>query len=218
MKIAVLGGTGHIGVGIALRFAILGHEVIVGSRSPEKAEAKAKEYLDILKERGIDGKITGMKNEDAAKEAEISILAIPHEHAYSTAEGLKDFLRGKIVVSPIVPMERRGKLLLYNPPQEGSAAERLETILTESRVVSAFQTVPANRFANLDAKFEWDVPVCSNDEDAKKTVMDLINQIEGLRAIDAGPLAVSRLVESITPLLINVMIRNDIKDIGVKFL
>lgn len=218
MKIAVIGGTGHIGVGIALRFAMLGHEVIVGSRNLEKAETKANEYLVELEKRGVNGKIVGMENEDAAEKAEVSVFAIPYEHAYSTAEALKEFLHEKIVISPIVPMERRGKFILYNPPQEGSAAEKLASILTESRIVSAFQTIPARKFADLDAEFEWDVPVCSNDEDAKRIVIDLINQINGLRAIDAGPLVVSRLVESITPLLINVMIRNNIKDIGVKFL
>jgi hypothetical protein len=217
MKIAVLGGTGHIGVGIALRFAMLGHEVIVGSRELEKANAKAKEYKAILEKKGVKGNIVGMRNEDAAKEAEISIFTIPYKHAYPTAEALKESLKGKVVVSPIVPMEKKGRFFFYTPPDEGSAAQKLASILTESRIVSAFQTIPAEKFANLNSNFEWDILVSSDDDGAKRKVIELINQIGGLRAVDAGPLAASRLVESITPLLINIMLRNEMRDIGVKF-
>lgn len=218
MKIAILGGTGHIGMGIALRIAMLGNEVIVGSRELEKANIKAREYRNILEQRGLEGNIIGMENGEAAREADISILTIPYKYAYSTAESLRNFLRDKIVISPIVPMVKKGGFFLYDPPVEGSAAEKLASILTESKIVSALQTIPAKKFADLDAKFEWDVPVCSNDEDAKRITMKLIDRMEKLRALDAGPLVVSRLIESITPLLLNLMLQNKIKSLGVKFL
>lgn len=217
MKIALLGGTGNLGVGLAVRFAMLGHDVIVGSRKLEKAEKKAEEYNEILSKMESKAKVIGLKNEDAARKSEISFFTIPWNHAFSTAEQLKDVLADKIVVSPLVPMEKKNGFFIYNPIPEGSAAEKLAGILKNSRVVSAFHNIPADKFADLDAKFDWDVAVCSDDEDAKKIVIDLINQIDGLRALDAGPLAASRMIESITPLLITISIKNKMKDLGVKF-
>ncbi len=217
MRIAVLGGTGHIGMGISLRLAMAGHDVVVGSRLAEKAQQKAEEYTCILKERGFSSKVKGKDNSEASKIADLAILAIPFSHAYVTAESLKEDLAGKIVVSPLVPMEKKGKLFLYCPPPEGSAAEKIASILQNSRVVSAFQTAPAEKFANLDARIKWDIPVCGSDEEAKNTVIDVINSIDGLRGLDAGPLAVSRLVESLTPLLINLAIRNKTKDLSIRF-
>jgi hypothetical protein len=215
MKIALLGGTGHLGIGLAIRFALLGHEIIVGSRSTEKAKTKADEYNQILKTIG-EGKIVGYENEKAAEMADVSIFTIPWEYAFSTAESLKEVLVDKIVVSPLVPMEKVGKTFIYKRLPEGSAAEKLASIL-DSRVVSAYHNIPAEKFANFNEKFEWDVAVCGDDESAKKKVMDLTNQIEGLKAWDAGPLAVSSMVESITPLLINLMVRNKMRDLGVRF-
>ena len=215
-KIALLGGTGHLGIGLAVRFAILGHEVIVGSRKLEKAKMKAEEYNSILESLGEKPTIKGLANEDAAKKAEVSIFTIPWEHAFSTAEFLKPALKDKIVVSPLVPMEKKGKTFYYTKLKEGSAAEKLASIL-DSKVVSAYQTIPAEKFARFNESFEWDVAVCGDDEEAKQTVINLTNQIKGLRAFDAGPLAVSSMVEALTPLLINIMVRNKLKDLGVRF-
>ncbi len=209
MKIAILGGTGHLGIGLSLRFAILGHKVIVGSRKLEKAEIKAEEYDEILEKAGYKPIIIGLDNENAAEEADISIFTIPWEHAFSTAEALKDVLSGKIVVSPLVPMKKVGKQFIYISLPEGSAAEKLASILKDSKVVSVYHNIPAEKFTDLNAKFDWDVAVCSDDEEAKKIVIDLTNQIEGLRALDAGSLAASRMIESITPLIVNIMIRNN---------
>jgi hypothetical protein len=217
MKIALLGGTGDIGAGLALRLALLGYEVIIGSRKIEKATSKCEEYIKTLENVKRGCTLAGKSNEDAAREADVSILTIPWEHAFSTAESLKESLEGKIVVSPIVPMEKKGGCFQYCPPEAGSAAEEIARILPNSRIVSAFQTVPAAKFCNLDAEFEWDIPVCSDDDEAKKVVMDIINRIDGLRALDAGLLSVSRMVESITPLLVNIMIRNKIKHLSVRF-
>jgi hypothetical protein len=216
MKIALLGGTGHLGMGLAVRFAILGHEVIVGSRKLEKARRRAEEYNKILMRFG-EARVRGLANHDAASEADISIFTIPWEHAFSTAEFLRQALKDKIVVSPLVPMEKKGGAFYYAKLPEGSAAEKLASIL-DSRIVSAYHTIPAEKFARFDESFEWDVAVCGDDEEAKRIVIDLTNQIKGLRAFDAGPLAVSSMIESITPLLINLMIRNKLRDIGVRFI
>jgi NADPH-dependent F420 reductase len=212
MKIAVLGGTGHLGKGLVLRLASLGYEVIVGSRSIEKAEAKAKEYSEIL---GV--KVTGLTNEEASKLCDIAILAIPWKHAFSTAEALKDKLNNKIVVSPVVPMEKVNGTFTYVNLPEGSAAEKIASILKNSRVVSAYHNIPAKKFANLNAEFEWDVAVCGDDEEAKRVIIEITNEIRGLRALDAGSLANSRIIESLTPLLINIAIKNNMKELGVRF-
>ena len=214
MEIALLGGTGNLGKGLAMRFALLGHDILIGSRREEKAKSKADDYRREVGRGGI--KIKGMLNEDAAKKCEIAFLTIPWEHAIETARMLRHVLRCKIVVSPLVPMKRIGDVFVY--ASNTSAAEMVASTLQESVVISALHTIPATRFANLKERFDWDVPVCGDDEEAKKLVMNLISQIDGLRALDAGPLSNSRLVESITPLILNLVHKNRIPEAGVKFL
>ncbi len=217
MKVAILGGTGNIGVGLSLRLAVANYSVVVGSRSEDKARKKVEEYNSILNKLGCENRIGFADNSTASKICDITILAIPYKHAFSTAKSLREELEGKIVVSPVVPMKKEGNTFVYDPPEEGSAAEKIASILDCSKVVSAFQTVPAKKFSNMNSKFDWDVPVCGDDEKAKKTVMDLVNSIDGLRALNAGPLKSSRLIESITPLLINLAIKNGIYDLSIKF-
>ncbi len=216
MKIAVLGGTGNIGVGLSMRLSIAGYDVIVGSRNKEKAKEKAREYETILKSMGYENEIEYADNRRASELCDVAILAIPCEHVFSTAESLKDVLEGKIVVSPAVPMKKEGKTFYYSPPPEGSAAEKIASILHNSQVASAFHTIPAKKFADMKAVFSWDVPVCG-EKSAKEVVMEIVNSIDGLRALDAGPLSSSRLVESVTPLLINVAIRAGMRDLSIKF-
>lgn len=217
MKIAVLGGTGNLGIGLSLRLAILGYDVIVGSRSEEKAKAKAEEYLKILSDHGYTGKIVGAVNAEASKQCDLAVITVPYEQAFTLAESLKNELAGKIVVSPLVPMKKEGKLFRYVELPEGSAGEKIAGILKDSRVVSAYHNIPADRFAELDSKFEWDVLVCSDDPEAKKAIIEITNEIKGLRALDCGDLKSSRMVESLTVLILNVMIANKLKELGVKF-
>jgi hypothetical protein len=216
MRIALLGGTGHIGAGLAFRLKLADYDVIVGSRKLEKALMKAEEYNRIVEAKGGEANIEGMENSDAAKHADIAILTIPWDKAFLTAEDLKRELKGKIVVSPVVPMQRKDGRFVYTPPPEGSAAEKIASIV-DARVVAAFNNIPAAKFADPEAEFQWDVAVCSDDAEAKKAVMAVINSIEGLRALDAGPLSAARTVEALTPLLINLALKNGMKDLGVRF-
>ncbi len=216
MKIAVLGGTGNIGIGLSMRLSIAGYDVIVGSRDEKKAEEKAREYMSVLESMGYENEIGYASNRKASELCDVAILAIPSDYIFSTAESLKDVLDGKIVVSPAVPMKKEGRTFYYAPPPEGSAAEKIASILNNSQVVSAFHTIPARKFADMKSVFNWDVPVCGDGE-AKETVMEIVNSIDGLRALDAGPLSSSRLVESVTPLLINVALRSGMKDLSIKF-
>ncbi|WP_290902478.1 NADPH-dependent F420 reductase [Ferroglobus sp.] len=216
MKISILGGTGNLGKGLAIRLNLAGFDVFVGSRKEEKAKKLAEEYNEVAEKFGGGG-IIGVENEKAAKISDVSIITIPWEHAFETAEKLKNALSEKIVVSPLVPMRFENGFAHYVEIDGSSAAEKLASILSESFVVSAFNNIPAKRFANLEEKFSWDVLVCSDDAKAKKVVMDVVNKIEGLRALDFGELKNSRIVEKLTPMLINLAKINNLKPLGLRF-
>ena len=217
MKIAILGGTGDQGFGLALRLA-KNNKIIIGSRKKEKAEEAAKRAKEILKQRGIEADIIGLENKDAAKEGDVVILSIPYEHTLSTIKQLKEELKGKIVVSIGVPLataigDKPTRLLF---PPDGSVAEMVQNVLKDSKVVSAFQNVCHAVLEDLDNPVDCDILVCGNDEEAKKVVIDLANQIEGVRAIDCGNLEKSRVIEAITPLLIALNIKYKSKGTGIR--
>ena len=217
MKIAILGGTGDQGFGLALRLA-KNNKIIIVSRKKEKAEEAAKRAKEILKQRGIEADIIGLENKDAAKEGDVVILSIPYEHTLSTIKQLKEELKGKIVVSIGVPLataigDKPTRLLF---PPDGSVAEMVQNVLKDSKVVSAFQNVCHAVLEDLDNPVDCDILVCGNDEEAKKVVIDLANQIEGVRAIDCGNLEKSRIIEAITPLLIGLNIKYKSKGTGIR--
>ena len=217
MKIAILGGTGDQGFGLALRLA-KNNKIIIGSRKKEKAEEAAKKAKEILKQRGIEADIIGLENKEAAKEGDVVILSIPYEYTLSTIKQLKEELKGKIVVSIGVPLataigDKPTRLLF---PPDGSVAEMVQNVLKESKVVSAFQNVCHAVLEDLDNPVDCDILVCGNDEEAKKVVIDLANQINGVRAIDCGNLEKSRIIEAITPLLIGLNIKYKSKGTGIR--
>ena len=216
MKIAILGGTGDIGEGLALRLAQK-HSVIIGSRDAEKAKEAAKKYDELLKGRGMKDDIEGKSNVDATRDADMVILAVKFQFAIETLQSVADDLDGKVIVSPIVPMSKT-KLCAYTPPEKGSAVKQMCSVLPpEIKMVVAFQTLPAPRLANLDDPLGFDVIVCADDEAAKKVVMDLVPDLGNVRALDGGGLEEAKLVESLTPLLINLAIKNKTKPLSIKF-
>ncbi len=217
MKIALIGGTGNIGEGLAFRLRLAGYDVIIGSRSEEKARLRADHFNELVERLGGKRGIQGAVNEEAALRADVCVITIPWQHAFETAEKLRDQLEGKIVVSPVVPMVIDNGVFRYAPPEEGSAGLKLARILDGSSVVVAFNNIPAKRFANPDERFEWDVAVCSDDENAKKVVMEIVSSIDGLRPFDAGGLENSASIEALTPLLINLARKNKTKELGVRF-
>lgn len=215
MKIGIVGGTGDIGEGMALRLSPQ-FDVIVGSREKEKALATCRLGEETLKKRGLDCSLTGVSNQDAVDEGEIVILAIPFGHVTGTIQSLHGFEK-KIVVSPVNPMEKRD-YFMFVPPPEGSAALMIRRLLPETaRVCSAFNAIAANRWKAIDEELAYSVPVCSDDASAKQIVMDLVNRISHLQAMDAGPLASSCMVESLTPLLLNIARFNKMRDVGIQF-
>lgn len=215
MKIGIVGGTGDIGEGMAMRLAPR-YEVIVGSREKEKAEQSCEASIDLLKKRGQACFLKGVSNQDAIDGADIVILAIPFKHLASTIATLHGF-EDKIVVSPVNPMEKRD-YFVFVPPPEGSAALLVKKMLPASaRVCSAFNVIAANKWRALDEELHYSVPVCGDDADAKRQVMEIVNSTSKLQAFDGGPLAVSAMVESLTPLLLNIARYNKMRDVGIQF-
>mgnify|MGYP006279806127 CR=1 FL=1 len=214
MHVAILGGTGDIGEGLAVRFADAGHHVHVGSRDAGKGEEKAAEYAERTGEDVVGG-----TNADAARQADAVVVGVPYEYSVDTLEGVADALpEGAPVVAPVVPMRRtEDGDFVYDPPAAGSATAELRDAAPDGNpVAGAFHNLAANRLAHLDAELGVDVAVCG-DPDAKATAVELADSVEGLRGLDVGGFAVASMVEGLTPLLIDVAMKNDMHDLGVRF-
>ena len=217
MKISLLGGTGDIAEGLVLRWSQAGHEIYIGSRSEEKAQGIASEYIEKLESLGIEPRIHGMPNAEAAKNSEVIIISIPPEYAASTIEGCGDNITDQIVVTPVVSMKKEGKTFLYDPPSQGSSADEINAVLPDTaKLVSAYHNLPAKELANVDEDLDYDVVICGDDEDAKEVVKNLTEEMKNLRVLDAGPLAVSPMIEAITPLIVSLNVRLK-KHFSVKF-
>ena len=221
MRIALLGGTGDIGEGLALRWAFhTDHEVVIGSRDPEKARAKADEYQAEIESRGVDTKLTGFQNGMAADRADVVVLAVPAYHIADTVEAVAESLdEGDILVTPATGMKRDEDGFHYHKPGAGSVTKiAVEAAPDGVPVVGAFHNLAAGRLTDLDAELGIDTLLISDDASAKSTVESLAEDIDGLRALDAGGIANAPEVESLTPLLINVAMNNDgLHDLGVRF-
>ena len=219
MEIAILGGTGDIGEGLALRWGRdTDHRVVVGSRDEERARSAAETYRSRLAERGQDAGIEGAANPEAAAGADVVVAGVPPYHVADTVEAVADGLSG-VLVSPAVGMQRDEAGMHYHRPGAGSVAAVAADAAPEGvPVVGAFHPIPAHRLADLDAELGLHVPVLADDDDARETVIGLADDIDGLTGIDAGPLANAPEVEGLTPLLINLAQRNDdLADLGVRF-
>lgn len=222
MRLALLGGTGDIGEGLALRFAAdTDHELIIGSRDAEKAVTRADDYETYLAERGIDREIHGDDNAAAAADADVVVLAIPPHHVADTVEQLTDVdaLADQLLVSPAVGMKGDKEGLHYNPPPTGSVTEFVADRAPDGvAVAGAFHNLAADRLSNLDATLDVDTLVVADDSAVSERVVALANELEGIRALAAGPLSNAAEVESVTPLVINIARYNDeLHDVGVTF-
>lgn len=221
MQIALLGGTGDIGEGIALRLARdSDHDVIVGSRKEAKAIDAVTEYNDRLEARGHDVTIEGYDNETATANASVIVLSVPPNYAASTVSDVESGLEdGDVLVSPAVQMERDADGFHYDPPEIGSVTEAVAEAAPEQiPVIGAFHNIAAGALTDLDNDLTADVALTGNDDEAKTKTGDVVEAIDGLRALDAGGLTASPEVEAITPLLINLAMNNDgMHDLGVQF-
>jgi NADPH-dependent F420 reductase len=225
VRIGIVGGTGNMGKGLALRLSKK-HDIILGSRDADRAKAVAEEYYRIAEGfHGLDmkGKIAGDLNEVAIRSSDLVVVAVPPQSAVEISQRMKGNLGpDQLVVSTIVPMEREKKLFRYKPFTHKrqimpvSGAEIIAENVQPVPVVSAFQTVPASYLADLDSILNIDVLVSGDNEHALEVVCQLIRDIPNLRPLRVGPLSNSRLVESITPLLLNAAILNNLRDPSIR--
>lgn len=206
--IAILGGTGHEGTGLALRWASNGYEVIIGSRKEEKALQVTQELNEIL---GKD-LIRGMDNSSAAREADINVLTVVATAHEAAVTGLKDDLQGKILVDATA----RIKFPNPKPPEPPSAARIAQEILGDDvRVVAAFQNIPASALKDLGKELDSDVLVCADQQDDAAQVMELIRGA-GMNAYYVGNLDIAITVEGLTAVLVYLNKYNDIKHASIK--
>ena len=209
--IAILGGTGHEGSGLALRWARAGHTVIIGSRTAEKALGAASELNALLK----SGSVTGSDNVAAAGAAETIVLAVPYSAHQSTITSVHAQCQNKIFVDVTVPLVPP-KVTRVQMPAAGSASQEAQALLgVNVKVVTAFQNIGADHLRDADHLIDCDVLVCGDDKDAKAHVIALAKDA-GMLAFDAGPLANAVVVEGLTSVLIGLNIRHKVKSSGIK--
>lgn len=216
MKLAFVGGTGPEGLGLAMRMAAAGHEVVIGSRSQERGEEGASK----VREKVPQAKASGGENGEVVGDADVVFLAFPYSGQQATLEALGSKLDGKIVCDLVAPLEFRqgvGAVALEVPG--GSAAQEAAAQLPNARVVSAFQNMSAEKLQEVDHAIDCDVLVCGRDAEAKQVIIGLADQIAGVRGVDAGGLSQSRYVEMLTSLLINLnrkyKTQSSIKIVGI---
>ncbi|MBP6822066.1 MAG: NADPH-dependent F420 reductase [Acidobacteria bacterium] len=211
-RVAIIGGTGDQGKGLALRWAMAGFDIIVGSRAAERAADAAKEMIEELTKAGCtSAAISGAHNTEAAANSSIVVLTVPFSAQINTLKEIRDKLQpGTILIDVTVPLEPAvgGKPTRVLGVWAGSTAEQCKEQVPDTvTVVSAFHNVGAEALADLSHEVECDVIVCGDRKDAKEVVRPLVEAIAGCRYVDGGPLANSRTVEAMTALLIGINIR-----------
>ena len=208
--VAVVGGTGAEGSGLAARFSQAGARVRIGSRSVEKAQATA---------QNIGGQTTGHANPDAVTGAAIVVLTVPLSAQVETLKTIRGSLApGAILVDATVPLEVAigGRVSRILTLWDGSAAQQAARLVPGVPVVAAFHALSAEALANLDHPIECDALICGDSAEAKAAVKQLAETIPGVRVIDAGPLDNARLLESAAVLLISLNLRHKVKDSGLR--
>jgi NADPH-dependent F420 reductase len=203
-RIGILGGTGDLGCGLALRLGTAGHEVCLGSRSAARGQ-------EVAARLGL-ARVRGAANADAAREADVVIVATPHEGHAALVADLAPLLTGKVVVDAVVPL---GAGLSYAPPPDGSCAQETQRLAPGARVVAAFHSVSARLLAEVGRPLDQDVLVCGDDEAAKAVVLDLIASI-GARGVDAGGLRWAPVLEGLAVLVVNLNVRYGRRHLGIR--
>jgi len=205
--IPIIGGTGALGAGLARRWTAAGRPVALGSRSAQRAEEAAAR----IREAVPGAEVEGLLNEDAARRAEIVFLTVPFRAQSENLNNLRDVLRpGQILVDCTVPLAAAvsGKATRSLGVWQGSAAQQAQEMVPEGvAVVAALHTVGAPTLADAEAELDEDVLICADRKADKGRVAELIELIGGLRAVNAGPLEMARIVEQLTPLLISINVR-----------
>ena len=198
--IGIIGGTGQEGQGLALRFGMAGFPILIGSRTVDKGNKAVEKLLTLEPRLSICTK----DNLSVSKQADIVIISVPFDAHKDTLEPLAVLLAGKIVINVVVPLKFHKGIAFPLHLEEGSAAVQSQILLPESKIVGAFHNVSSHHLMKPSYSVDCDVIVCSDDKDAKAKVCQLAEQIEGIKAIDGGPLANAQFSEQLTALLINI--------------
>jgi 8-hydroxy-5-deazaflavin:NADPH oxidoreductase len=202
MRVGFVGGTGPAGFGIGARLARAGHEILIGSRDPERASQVA----DRIRAMVPDANAKGLTNEEAISAGELILLTMRDDAQRETLRQIGHLMAGKTVVSMANPLRIGNRTATYVQPPEGSFAEEAQKDAPDARVVSAFHEIRVDKYGDLDHDIDSDTLVCGDDDRAKKQVMQIAREI-GVRPVDAGALVNSRYVEAFVAILITINFR-----------
>ena len=223
MKIGIIGGTGGMGKGFALRWCKK-HEILIGSRDAQRASDAAKEYLQIANQGfgNISGTISGTDNNSVAAQSDVLILSIPYENIDSVCSGLLGNIKDSCtVISPIVPMTKTDIGFEFIPLKENKPFSHQmvqKHMKNKNKLVSAFHVISEKKLIDPNFTLDYDIFVCGDDKESIDVVNGLILEISGLRPIFLGSGALAYQAEIATPLLLNAMIKNKMKNPGIKIL
>jgi len=212
-----------MGKGFAIRWCI-NHDILVGSRDAERASKSAEEYTNTAKEAygKINGSISGNDNESIAKESDVLVLSIPYENIDSICSQILPQIKNScVVISPIVPMTKTELGFEFIPIKENKPFSYqlvVKHMKDRSKLVSAFHVISEKKLVNPTLTLDYDIFVCGDDQNSVNVVNGLINEIKGLRPIYLGPGSLSYFAEVATPLLLNAMIKNKLKNPGIKII
>jgi len=223
LKIGIIGGTGGMGKGFALRWCKK-HEILIGSRDAQRASDAAKEYLQIANQGfgNISGTISGTDNNSVAAQSDVLILSIPYENIDSVCSGLLGNIKDSCtVISPIVPMTKTDIGFEFIPLKENKPFSHQmvqKHMKNKNKLVSAFHVISEKKLIDPNFTLDYDIFVCGDDKESIDVVNGLILEISGLRPIFLGSGALAYQAEIATPLLLNAMIKNKMKNPGIKIL
>ncbi len=216
-KITIVGGTGHEGFGLALRWAQAGESVIIGSRESSKASASAAEIKKMLP----DASVEGLANAEAVAQARVVVLAVPLVAQIATLKSIRDQLQpGTVFIDATVPLEKAigGRLSRVMQLWDGSAAEQTARYVGKQvRVAGAFHSLSAEALRDLEHPVDSDVLITGDSRDARAAVSALVAKIPGARPLDLGPLENSRYAEQLAALLITLNLRHRLSRSGIRF-
>lgn len=222
MRIGIIGGTGGMGEGFALRWCFK-HDILIGSRDVQRAREAAEKYQTTAHEaygNSMTGSIMGQDNPSLVKSSDVLILSIPYENTVDTCNRVvKEVSSNCIIVSPIVPMAKTDSGFIYIPLEQKQkpAAEIVGEILApRSRVVSAFHSISEVKLKNIRQSLDADTFLCGDDPNNVAIIENLVSEINGLRAVYLGPLSLSYQAEILTPMILNAAKRNKMKNPGIK--
>jgi 8-hydroxy-5-deazaflavin:NADPH oxidoreductase len=220
VDVSVIGGTGEEGFGLTLRLARAGHHVVIGSRSAEKGAGAAADAREKLSAYGVDARVDGTRNEEAAASSGVVAVTVPFAGQADIYRSIKAAVKpGTIVLDATSPLATAvgGRAWQTVRPWHGSAAEQAEAILGEGfRIVAGLHTIAGEALSNLDHDLESDVFVCGDDAEAKATVGSLIADIPALRWIDCGALSMARISETLTALLVSINRTYKVRESGFR--